>query len=284
MSEHMIPNWSNTILELSMSRHALTGKEASAPDYSDRGLLLTSRTGMAITPLAIITSPPLSDLLPATVLSCFCPISGSDMTGKRKVKRRALRGDINFVTGNRWGTKFKDGIPGILDPITQAPWGNSASEDLYMGMLSGSVWGAIPLMWYCNYTQDINYLKTTAYPYLKEVADFWEAYLVKIDGKWIIKYTAYQEWASNDNNNTALDNAFVMELFRNMIRYSTDLNIDVEKRAIWQDIVNNMKELPKGNLGGQFVFKVCDEEMLKEGTWPGLALLCRSYQCSDFEF
>ena len=87
-------------------------------------------------------------------------------------KRRALRGDINFVTGNRWGSKFKDGIPGILDPITQAPWGNSASEDLYMGMLSGSVWGAIPVMWYCNYTQDINYLKTTAYPYLKEVTDF----------------------------------------------------------------------------------------------------------------
>ena len=64
-----------------------------------------------------------------------------------------------------------------------------------------------------------------------------------------------------------------MELFRNMIRYSTDLNTDIEKRAIWQDIVNNMKELPKGNLGGQFVFKVCDEEMLKEGSWPGLALL-----------
>jgi uncharacterized protein (TIGR02145 family) len=192
---------------------------------------------------------------------------------EKEAKRRAGRGDINFVTGNRWGTRFKDGIPGIFDPITEGPWGNSASEDLYMGMLSGSVWGAIPIMWYCNYTQDTEYLKTTAYPYLKEVADFWEAYMVKIDGKWIIRYTAYQEWASNDNNNTALDNAFVRELFKNMLRYSKDLNIDVEKRAIWQDFVDNMKELPKGNLGGQFVFKVCDEEMLKEGSWPGLALL-----------
>jgi len=188
-------------------------------------------------------------------------------------RRRARRGDINFVTGNRWGTKFKDGIPGIFDPITQAPWGNSASEDLYMGMLSGSVWGAIPIMWYCNYTQDINFLKTTAYPYLKGITDFWEAYLVKVDGKWVIKYTAYQEWASNDNNNTALDNAFVKELFKNMIRYSIDLNTDVDKRALWQDIVTHMKELPTGNWNGQFVIKVCDEEMLKEGSWPGLALL-----------
>lgn len=188
-------------------------------------------------------------------------------------KRRAQRGDINFVTGNRWGTKFKDGIPGIFDPITQAPWGNSASEDLYMGMLSGSVWGAIPLMWYCNYTQDINYLKSTAYPYLKGITDFWEAYLVKENRKWVIKYTAYNEWASNDNTNTALDNAFVKELFKNMIRYSTDLDTDADKRPLWQDIVINMRELPKGNWNGQFVFKVCEEEMLKEGSWPGLALL-----------
>jgi uncharacterized protein (TIGR02145 family) len=188
-------------------------------------------------------------------------------------RKRAQRGDVNFVTGNRWGTKFKDGIPGILDPITQAPWGNSASEDLYMGMLSGSVWGAIPLIWYCNYTQDLDYLRTTAYPYLKEVADFWEAYLVKEDGKWVIKYTAYQEWASNDNNNTALDNAFVTELFKNLIRYSIDLDMDAGRRERWLDIVDHMKDLPKGNWNGQFVFKVCDEEMLQEGTWPGLALL-----------
>ena len=188
-------------------------------------------------------------------------------------RRRARRGDINFVTGNRWGNKFKDGIPGIFDPITQAPWGNSASEDLYMGMLAGSVWGAIPLMWYCNYTQDLNYLKTTAYPYLKGIVDFWENYLVKEDGKWVIKYTAYNEWASNDNSNTALDNAFVKELFKNMIRYSIDLNTDAARRTLWQDIVKNMVDLPKGNWNGQFVFKVCNEEMLKEGSWPGLALL-----------
>ena len=188
-------------------------------------------------------------------------------------RRRAERGDINFVTGNRWGDKFKEGIPGILDPITQAPWGNSASEDLYMGMLSGSVWGAIPIIWYCNFTQDRQYLSSFAYPYLKGITDFWEAYLVRVDGKWLIKYTAYQEWASNDNNNTALDNAFVVELFKNMIQYSIDLDVDIEKRALWQDIVNNMKDLPTGNWNGQFVFKVCDEEMLKEGTWPGLALL-----------
>jgi uncharacterized protein (TIGR02145 family) len=188
-------------------------------------------------------------------------------------RRRARRGDISFVTGNRWGTKFKDGIPGIFDPITQAPWGNSASEDLYMGMLSGSVWAAIPILWYSNYTQDIDFLKKTAYPYLRGIADFWEAYLVKADGKWVIKHTAYQEWASNDNNNTALDNAFVRELFKNMIRYSKDLNTDVDKRALWLDIVTHMKDLPTGNWNGQFVFKVCDEEMLAENSWPGLALL-----------
>ena len=188
-------------------------------------------------------------------------------------RERAQRGDINFITGNRWGSKFENGIPGILESITQAPWGNSASGDLYMGMLSGAVWAALPIIWYCNYTQDEDYLAKIAYPYLKGITDFWEAYLVKQEGKWVIKYSGYQEWASNDNINPALDNAFVKELFKNMIQYSIYLNKDSDKRAIWQDIVNNMKSLPTGNWNGQFVFKPCDEEMLREGAWPGLAFL-----------
>jgi len=188
-------------------------------------------------------------------------------------RKRAKRGDINFVTGNRWGTKFKDGIPGIFEPITQGPWGNSASGDLYMGMTSGAIWGALPILWYCNYTQDKNYLSTIAYPYLKGITDFWEAYLVKEEGKWVVKYSAYQEWASNENTNPTLDNAFVKEFFKNMIRYSIELNKDRDKRVIWEDIVNNMKNLPTGNWNGQFVFNLCDEEILKEGSWPGLSFL-----------
>ena len=189
-------------------------------------------------------------------------------------RKRAQRGDINFITGNRWGSKFKDGIFGILEPITQAPWGNSASGDLYMGMLSGAVWAALPITWYCNYTQDEDYLEKIAYPYLKEIADFWEAYLVKEDGKWIIKYAAFQEWKSNDNNNPTLDNAFVKEFFRNMIRYSIILDTDADKRVLWKDIVLNMKDLPTMNLCGMDVFKLCDEEGVSGGNnWPGIAFL-----------
>jgi uncharacterized protein (TIGR02145 family) len=188
-------------------------------------------------------------------------------------RQRAKRGDINFVTGNRWGDKFKDGINGIFEPITQGPWGSSASTDLYMGMISGAVWGALPIIWYCNHTLDKDYISTIAYPYLKGLTDFWEDYLVKEDGKWIIKYSAYQEWASNDSTNPALDNAIVKELFKNMIQYSIDLDIDKNKRLIWKDIVDNMKGLPTGNRLGQFVFRLCDQEMLQEGGWPGLAIL-----------
>jgi len=188
-------------------------------------------------------------------------------------RKRAQRGDINFITGNRWGSKFEDGIPGILESITQAPWGNSASGDLYMGMLSGSVWAALPIMWYCNYTQDEEYLANIAYPYFKGIADFWEAYLVKENGEWIIKYSAYVEWKSNDNNNSTLDNAFVKEFLRNMIHYSIKLDTDIDRRIIWEDIVLNMKDLPCANLKGMDVFKWCDEEGVNKHGWPGIAFL-----------
>ena len=136
----MILNWRSIIMEHCMNLHALTGKAASAPDYWawvttdkpnwDGNYTLSYNHQSTVVGFASSNRPEL-----------LLPYIRQRYDWEKEGKRRALRGDINFVTGNRWGTKFKDGIPGILDPITQAPWGNSASEDLYMGMLSGSVWG-----------------------------------------------------------------------------------------------------------------------------------------------
>ena len=187
-------------------------------------------------------------------------------------KKRAKRGDINFIIGNRWGDKFKDGIPGILEPITEGPWGNCA-EDLYMGMLSGSVWGSLPIIWYCNYTQDRQYLSKIAYPYLKEVANFWEAYLVKENGKWVIKYAGDREWYPNNEINSAMDNAVVVDFFKNMVSYSKQLNVDMDKRPLWQDFVDNMVALPTGNYLGKDVFFEYDGGSIKEGDWPGLVMI-----------
>lgn len=186
-------------------------------------------------------------------------------------KKRAKRGDINFITGDRWGDKFKDGIPGILEPITEGPWGNCA-EDLYMGMLSGSVWGSLPIIWYCNYTQNQQYLSKTAYPYLKQIANFWEAYLVKENGKWVIKYAGDEEWYPNDEINPTLSNAFVVYFFKNMISYSKQLNVDMDKRPLWQDFVDNMKALPTGNYQGKDIYIEYDGASIKE-EWPGLMII-----------
>jgi alpha-L-fucosidase 2 len=187
-------------------------------------------------------------------------------------KKRAQRGDINFITGNRWGDKFKNGSPGILDPITEGPWG-SVAEDLYMGMISGSVWASLPICWYYNYTKDEKYLGTTAYPYLKQVANFWETYLVKENNKWVVKYAGDREWYSNEDINSAMDNAVVVSFFKNMINYSNQLGVDADKRPLWQDFVTNMKDLPTGNYLGRDVFFEYDGGSIKEGDWPGLVMI-----------
>lgn len=106
-----------------------------------------------------------------------------------------------------------------------------------------------------------------AYPYFKEIADFWEAYLVKEDGKWVVKYAGDREWYSNDGINSAMDNAIVSEFFKNMINYGKALNIDNEKISLWQDFVSNMKELPTGNYLGKSVFFEYDGGSIKENDW-----------------
>ncbi|OCT11443.1 hypothetical protein A8709_07175 [Paenibacillus pectinilyticus] len=180
---------------------------------------------------------------------------------------------INQVTGGEWGTKFNNGIPGIVVGGAQGPWGSSSEGDLHYNMVGLAVWAAQPIIWYYNATKDTNYLSSGAYNYLKHLTDFWEAYLVQENGKYVIKYSGAREFYDHTNINAAVDNAMVKNLFKNMIVYSQDLGVDSTKRTLWQDIVTNMKDLPTGTYNGKTVFFEFDGGPIRSGDWPGILMI-----------
>ena len=180
---------------------------------------------------------------------------------------------INQVTGGLWGSKFNNGIPGIIVGGAQGPWGSSSEGDKHYNMVGLAVWAAQPIIWYYNATKDTNYLSSGAYSYLKHLTDFWEAYLVQENGKYVVKYSAAREDYDHTNINSAWDNAMVKNLFRNMIAYSQDLGVDSNKRSLWQDIVTNMKDLPTGTFNGNTVFYEYDGGPIHSGDWPGLVMI-----------
>ena len=71
---------------------------------------------------------------------------------------------------------------GAFPGASIGPWGLSPGEpDGDWGQRSDAAFAALNFIWHYQYTQDIDFLRTTAYPYLREVVQFWEDYL-KFEG------------------------------------------------------------------------------------------------------
>jgi Trehalose and maltose hydrolases (possible phosphorylases) len=139
---------------------------------------------------------------------------------------------------------FPNGVDGILYMVAIQPWGvtGTGSYDFNWRQLGDASMSAIPFMWKYQYTQDTNFLSNTAYPYMKLCADFWEDYLEsKENGK-------YVTWGCCNegvwDKNPSLDLGLIRNLFKNLLEYSQILNLDANRRAKWQDIVDNLSSQP----------------------------------------
>lgn len=156
------------------------------------------------------------------------------------------------------------GWKGVHYPVSIAPWGGRSYDPrLDLGQRSNAAYAALNFIWYWQYTQDREWLKTTGYPYLREVAAFWEDYL-KLepgpDGKprYVIYKDAIHE-GSGDNMNPILSLGLVKTLFRSMLETSRELGVDADKREKWQDIVDRMSRYTLQERGGKTVFRYSEK-------------------------
>ena len=72
------------------------------------------------------------------------------------------------------------GCEGVYLPIQTDPWGRSTPESHGWAVWIGAgAWLAQHFWWHYEYGQDETFLRERAYPFLKEVASFFETYLVE---------------------------------------------------------------------------------------------------------
>ncbi len=121
--------------------------------------------------------------------------------------------------------------------------------------------------WYCvllwdgySHGKDEVYLKEKAYPVMKDVAEFYAAFLKKgKDGKYYMFGSAPPERGSfadesggetigfkGHYKNVTIDLAFLKHLFRHLIETSHILGIDKDLTAKWREILDNFPEYPTG--------------------------------------
>ncbi|WP_188627894.1 glycosyl hydrolase family 95 catalytic domain-containing protein [Pedobacter quisquiliarum] len=126
-------------------------------------------------------------------------------------------------------------------------------------------WAADFFYDYYQYTQNREFLKTRAYPFMKEAAAFYESFLVVgEDGKYVFNPSYSPE--NNPGNaksqaviNATMDVMIARQLLSNCIAAAKTLSLDAPKVKVWSEMLSKM---PK--------YEVATDGTLREWLWPRL--------------
>jgi len=160
----------------------------------------------------------------------------------------------------------KRGWKGIHLPVSMGPWGMCPEgEASDWGQRSNAIYSAMNYLTYWNCTRDESWLKTEGYPYLREVAVFWENYLAFRNGRYVVENDAVHEGHSPSDVNPVFTLGALKTFFRELPSISEAVGMDADKRAKWRDIHDKLSPFPTQELGGKTVFRYTEK-----GTpwWP----------------
>ncbi len=208
----------------------------------------------------------------------YCPFNGMASSNRLEQMAGMFQPILAFMDAGRVraskkkrvnGKAFPEGLPGVQYPAHIGPWGMETYFDC--GLQSNAVFAAIPFIWYYRYTLNREFLKNTAYPYLREVADFWDSYLQK-DGKGryvVYESSARESWSGSHDTNPCVDLAFLKNLYANLLPMSETLGVDEGRRAKWRDILEHLSPLPTTDYMGLTVFRECENRPEISTDGPG---------------
>jgi hypothetical protein len=174
-------------------------------------------------------------------------------------------------------TASRYNITGIWVPETMGWNGNAdgtVGSDYTKNIYSTGTEAAENMYAQYAYTGDANYLTNTVYPFMREVADFYQQTLTKdpTSGQYYMASSNAHEtyWNVKD---AITDLAAVRTMFPVVIQVSTDLGLDANLRAQWQDVLNNLAPYPNdGNVylpnDPPMVQSSNDENVACEVIWP----------------
>lgn len=146
--------------------------------------------------------------------------------------------------------------PKALDVYTQAECKEHGI--LFLGQKSHAAYACvIPLMhWFSTY--DKEYALKNYYDFVLNTAKFWEDYLVKQNGRYVIKGDAAHEipyyrgkkfryithFGQVNTINAINSLGLVKLLFNGVYDMAKELKLNPEKYALWEDIIENLSDFP----------------------------------------
>ncbi len=173
-----------------------------------------------------------------------------------------------FMDHYRSNAKRLFNARGIMTPSRSSDHGLNNHYDGYFPHIfwtAGTPWMAQFYYDYWQYTQDEEFLKTRALPFMLEAALFFEDFLtVEKDGKLVFVPSYSPEIGPKGSKSTATPNATMdvaaaKQLFQNLITLSKDVEIDPKRVKKWKSMLAKMPN-----------YMIGEDGALKEWLWPGL--------------
>lgn len=139
----------------------------------------------------------------------------------------------------------------FVSPPAPAPVAGSKNV-AFIDQKSNGSFGAMPAIWYWEYTQDRTYLATQLYPHLKQLEAFWRSYLTNVGGVYQVQHSSAHE--GSDDLNPDLDIGFIRKIETTLISASQVLGVDANMVPVWQDVLDHLSPLPTGVDSGKTVY------------------------------
>jgi alpha-L-fucosidase 2 len=164
-----------------------------------------------------------------------------------------------FVPHARKAAQDLYGCRGVWFPIQTDPWGRSTPESFGWAVWIGAAaWLAQHLWWHYEYGRDPEFLRQRAYPFLKEVAAFYESYLIE-DGHGLLQVVPSQ---SPENRiagggdlpvtlcvSATMDLQLIQDLLGHAIQAAQRLGMDPDKQREWRSILDRLPPIGVGRHG-----------------------------------
>ena len=149
---------------------------------------------------------------------------------------------------------------GVYYPVGLGPWGIiSGAGASFWGQKSNAAYVTTNMIMRFYHTYDIVYLKKVAYPFLREVGDFWEDYLKFENGRYVIYNDAIHEGHTPQDMNALLSLGLVRTLFKSLADMSKELGADADRREKWQHIHDHLSPFPLQERAGKTVFRYSEK-------------------------
>lgn len=183
----------------------------------------------------------------------------AEPAGMAKYAEALLQHIERFVPHAKKAASDLYGCKGVLFPIQTDAWGRATPESHGWAVWIGAAaWLAQHMWWHYEYGRDLHFLRNRAYPFLKEVAAFYESYLIE-DERGVLQIVPSQSPENRFEGggdlpvtlcvSATMDIELAWDVLTHTIKAGEILGVDEDKRKHWHDMLSKLPPLKIGAKG-----------------------------------